>query len=66
MKRTIPQAVFDSPEALRVAKQGHLEACRLYEAIPDHLRGEGDPNHPMYRNKILGYDEKEFLEKQYK
>ena len=66
MKRTVPQSVFDSPEALRVAKQGHLEACRLYEAIPDRLRGEGDPNYPMYHNKILGYDEKEFMEKQYK
>lgn len=28
--------------------------------------GEGDPNHPMYANKIFGYDEKSFLARQYK
>lgn len=26
----------------------------------------GNPNHPIYNNKIFGYDESEFLSRQYK
>lgn len=27
---------------------------------------EGNPNHPMYENKLFGYDQKEFMKRQYK
>lgn len=65
-KRTVPQAVFDSPEAIRIARQAHREACAELDATPRHLLDEGNPNHPMYDNKIFGYDEQEFLRRQYK
>lgn len=66
MKRDVPQAVFDSEEARRISKEAHLMAVREYESIPDSRRLESDPNHPMYRNKLFGYDEAGFLSKQYK
>lgn len=27
---------------------------------------ESDPNHPIYKNKLFGYDVKEFMAKQYR
>jgi hypothetical protein len=66
MKRTVPQAVFDSKEARRVARQGHLEACRELNRTPRHLLDEGNPNHPNYDLKLFGYDANEFLSKQYR
>ena len=68
MKRTVPQAVFDSPAAQKAAKAGHLQACRELDAKfaaggPFDI---GDPNHPMYRQStIFGYEEKEFMARQY-
>jgi hypothetical protein len=64
-KRTIPQSVFDSPEAIRAAKAGHAEAVSELNKLPRHMLGEGNPNHPMYDLKLFGYDVKEFLAKQY-
>lgn len=66
MKRTVPQAVFNSPEANRAAREGHLQACRELENTPRHLLDEGNPNHPNYDLKLFGYDVPEFLAKQYK
>ena len=65
MKRTVPQAVFDSPEALRVAKQAHKEACEQLDRTPRHLLDEGNPNHPRY-DELFGYDRDVFLAKQYR
>lgn len=65
-KRTVPQAVFDSPEALRIAKQGHAEACRKLDATPRHLLGEGNPNHPMYDLHLFGEHHETFMNRQYK
>jgi hypothetical protein len=68
-KRTVPQAVFDSPQALKAAREGHRQACEELEA--QFQAGgpfdEGNPNHPMYSTKLLfGYPEKVFLAKQYR
>ena len=66
MKRSIPQAVFDSPEAIRAAKQGHAQAVRELAMTPRHLLDPGNPNHPdNFTSKLFGYDEAEFMAKQY-
>jgi hypothetical protein len=64
-RRTVPQAVFDSREALRAAREGHRQACEELARTPCHLLGEGNPNHPRYDWTLFGYDEREFLAKQY-
>lgn len=33
---------------------------------PNGWDEEGNPNHPMYENKLFGYDQKEFMKRQYK
>lgn len=65
MKRTVPQAVFDSKDALRISKVGHKQACDELDRTPRHMLNEGNPNHPMY-DSIFGYDRDEFLAKQYR
>lgn len=65
-KRTIPQAVFETKEAKRIIRAGMNLAIDELENTPRHLLNEGNPNHPMYDNKIFGYNEKEFLKGQYK
>ena len=59
-------SVFDTKEAIKVARAGHAEACR--ELDEKFAMGgpfdEGDPNHPMY-SEIFGYAEAEFMAKQY-
>lgn len=65
MKRTVPQAVFESKEARRIAASGHKQACEELEKTPRHMLDEGNPNHPMY-DRIFGYDRDEFLAKQYR
>lgn len=77
MKRTVPQSVFDSPEAKRIAKRAMREADEELRA--KHLRGEfdeGDPNHPKFNNginyatglpaQLFGHDTKEFMAKQHR
>lgn len=66
MKHNIPQAVFDSKEARRVQSSGHREACAELDRQPPRMLGTGNPNHPMYNNQLFGYDEREFLAKQYR
>lgn len=66
MKRTIPQAVFDSPEALRAAREGHRLACQDLARVPRHLLDEGNPNHPRYDDRIFGYTVPDLLAKQYR
>ena len=65
-KGTGMKTFYESPEAMRAAKQGHAEACRELDNTPRHLLDEGNPNHPMYDNKIFGYNQEEFMKRQYK
>lgn len=65
-KRTVPQAVFDSPQAQRAAKRGHEEACQELARTPRHLLDEGNPNHPNYDLHIFGEHHESFLARQYK
>lgn len=65
-KRTVLQAIFDSKEGLRVARDGHRQACEELARTPRHLLDEGNPNNPRYDRKLFGYDEHEFLAKQYR
>jgi hypothetical protein len=58
--------IFDSPTALRIARQATDAAIAELDRKPRHLLDEGNPNHPMYDNKIFGYDTKEFMSRQYK
>jgi hypothetical protein len=65
-KRSVQQAVFESKDAIRIAKAGHKLACDELNATPRHLLSEGNPNHPMYDQKIFGYDADEFMSRQFK
>lgn len=67
MKRTVPQSVFDSPEARRIAKIAHREACEDLARTPRHLLDPGNPNHPdNFTPRIFGYAEADLLAKQYR
>lgn len=66
IKRTVPQAVFDSPAALRAAKRGHAEACAELDRMPRHLLDEGNPNHPRYDLHLFGEHCETFLARQHK
>ena len=66
MKRTIPQAVFDSKEARKIQKHAIEAAARELDSAKNNLLDEGNPNHPMYENNLFGYGEKEFMAKQYR
>lgn len=66
MKRTIPQTVFDSPEARKAQRDGHRQACNELAAIPRHKLDKGNPNHPDYDVTLFGYAVPEFMAKQYK
>jgi len=63
--RTVQQAVFDSPQAIKAAKAGHAMACAELEATPRHMLDEGNPNHPKYDLHIFGVHVDEFMAKQY-
>jgi hypothetical protein len=65
MKRTVPQVVFETKEALKAAKEGHAQACRELDKVPHHMVDEGNPNHPMYDLYLFGYHVDTFLAKQY-
>lgn len=64
-KRSVPQAVFDSPAAQRAAREGHKQACAELAATPRHLLGEGDPNHPSHGLHLFGEHHASFLARQY-
>ena len=75
-KRKVTEAAFKAFEKTKHYKQAFIEAEKSIER--DHENGifsECDPNHPMYNNaynyatqeyKLFGYDQNEFLAKQYK
>jgi hypothetical protein len=64
-KYDVPQSVFDSPLATRIAKKGHKEACEELARTPAHMLDESNPNHPKH-SEIFGYAEKTLLSMQYK
>lgn len=65
-KRSVPQAVFDSPGAAgKAAKLGHEAACAELDRTPRHLLGEGNPNHPRYDLHLFGEHHETFLKRQY-
>lgn len=60
-------SIFDSPEALRIARQATREAKKELDATPRHLLDPGNPNHPdNFEPKLFGYEANEFLAKQYR
>ena len=76
-KRKVPNAVFEAFEKTQHYKQAFIDAEKEIER--NHKNGsfsEGDPNHPMYNNNynyvtgkyvsLFGYDQDEFMVKQYK
>jgi hypothetical protein len=65
-KISVPQSVFDSPEAMKVAKKGHAEACAELAKTPRHLLDEGNPNHPMYDLHLFGERHESFIKRQYR
>lgn len=66
VKRSVPQAVFDSPEAIKAAKEGHRLACKELNETPRHLLDPSNPNHPSHDIHIFGYHHEEFMARQYK
>lgn len=63
-RRDVPQSVFDSPAARRIAKIAIREATEELNRTPRHLLDEGNPNHPQY-DMLFGYDREAFMRKQY-
>lgn len=64
-QRSIPQAVFDSPEAIRATKLGHEAACAVLGRTPLNRLGEGNPNHPRYDLHLFGERHETFLKRQH-
>lgn len=64
-KTSVPQSVFDSKMALRVAKLATKQATDELNNTPRYLLDEGNPNHPKY-DELFGYDRDVFLSKQYR
>lgn len=64
-KRGVPNAVFESFEATSHYRQAHNNACKDLEKKDRYSLDEGNPNHPIYDNKLFGYAVDEFLKKQY-
>lgn len=65
-KRTVPQAVFDSPSARRICAAGHKQACDELDRMPRHLLDVGNPNHPMYDLHLFGEHVDIFMRRQYR
>jgi hypothetical protein len=65
-KRDVPQSVFDSPEAIAVARRATREATEELARTPRHLLDEGNPSHPRYDLHLFGQPAKEFMQRQYK
>lgn len=62
-KRTVPQSVFDSPEARCIAKRATKEAWDDLCRIPARLLDVGNPNHPIHSG-LFGYETQAFLTRQ--
>jgi len=65
-KRTVHQAVFDSADALRIARQATREATAALDRTPRHLLDQSNPNHPDYDLHLFGVPAAEFMARQYK
>ena len=63
-KRTVPQSVFESKDALRAAALGHKQACDALARMDVSELDVGNPNHPA-NDGIFGYATADFLAKQY-
>ena len=64
IKRTVPQAVFESKDALRAAALGHKQACDELARMDVRSLGTGNPNHPI-NDGIFGYATADLMAKQY-
>ncbi len=58
-------SIYDTKQAKKLIKVATEQATKELELKPDHPRDEGDPNHPMYKNQIFGYEQSGFLARQY-
>lgn len=65
-KRSIPQSVFESKEAIRTAILGHQDACDQLARTPRRMLDLGNPNHPSNDLHLFGQPADEFLARQYK
>lgn len=65
-KRTVPQSVFDTPEAKRAAKIGHAQACRELAETPRQLLDKANPNHPDFDLHLFGEHHASFMARQYR
>jgi len=76
-KRVVSQVIFDNAMKTKAFKMAFIRADKELE--DEHANGlfsEGDPNHPKYNNgynyatgkyvSLFGYDQDEFMTKQYK
>ena len=54
-KRDVPQSVFDSPQALAMARKATKEATDELNRTPRHLLDEGNPNHPRFDSPRFSY-----------
>lgn len=64
-KHTVPQSVFDSPEARFIAKIATKQATDELDRMNHNDLDVGNPNHPI-NSGIFCYDAREFLAKQYR
>lgn len=63
-KRTIPQAVFDGPDAIRVSKAGHKQACEELARLHPSQLDPSNPNHPNH-DGLFGYATSDLMAKQW-
>ena len=66
MKRSIPQFVFDSPQARKIQRDAVRESMRELNATPRHLLDPSNPNHPNYDLQLFGMHYAVLMGKQYK
>jgi hypothetical protein len=64
IKRSVPQSVFDSKDALHIQRQATKEATDKLNQTPVDQLDVGNPNHPI-NSGLFGYGLTEFLNKQY-
>jgi len=64
IKRTVPQAIFETKDALRAAALGHKQACDELARMNVNDLSTGNPNHPI-NDGIFGYATADLMAKQY-
>lgn len=57
---------YDDKLVKKIIKTAIKQSIKDLDNTPAHKLDKSNPNHPDYNNKLFGYDEKEFLNKQYK